>query len=299
MISYWAKVFKTHNIAFNLNNLQEFRDITNFKNNNGQLYATPIPQYDTPKILYGGSKIIHMHNNKKVVFFKSDDSFATIYSLKEYNNETQVDCLVIMIEKNSNRAIINGISALENCKDDANKVYSGSELLEIAISFIKSLKSRYNLKKIKLTDNSHKPCIGGSKRIALSRMYILLHGDTWYGKHGFTPYTKRSGVNLLEEYDINKRINKRTKIKEAVNLKKYFIEFYKNQMKGPNYIHSDYINKYLSYIDANQEQNLGLFLQSFLRDYNKNCVIFSSFCERLFEDINYNDFYSVEFKMAI
>lgn len=298
MISYWAKVFDTHNIKFTQNTLEEFRNISSFENNSNQMYATPIAQYNMSKILYGGDRTTYSYKNRKIAFFKSEDKFSTIYSLKEYNNEEQLDCLVIIIEKNSNRAIINNISAYENCKDSSNKIFSGSELLEIAISFIKSLKPRYNLNKIRLTDNSHKPCITG-KKLVLSRMYILLHGDTWYGKHGFTPYTKKIGVNLLEEYYINTQINKRIKVKNASNLKKYFIDFYKSQVKGPNYIHSEHINKYIKMIESNQEQNLGEFLQLFLKDYTKNCAIFSSFCDKLFNDIGYRDFYSVEFEMSI
>ena len=291
MYKYWQKILNTHNIPITnntINNLidDDFENIDKLMNEN-------------PKAVYnGGGKIIHKFNNEKYMFFKSSDNINTTYSIKELNNEEEMDCILISIEKNTKTAIINNISGYEKCVNDNRKI-NGSDLLNVAISFIKYIKNKYKLKKIRLKDNSLKPC-RGIKKIELSRLYILLYGHTWYGSRGFRPYTKKIGINLLEEYDKNLNINKRTKIKHARNLIKYFKEFYnKNNDNNKIVKWKSVIDENILFINNNPELNLGKYLEKFLKKYDKNCVVFGYFYEKLFVDLGYTDFYTEGFELNI
>jgi hypothetical protein len=291
MYKYWLKILNIHNIPITnnmINNLinDDFENIEEIINEN-------------PKAVYkGGGKILHKYKNEKYVFFKSKDNINTIYSIKELNDEKEMDCILISIEKNTKTAIINNISGYEKCIND-NRQINGSDLLDVSIDFIKFLKNKYDLKKIRLKDNSFKSCKGG-KKIELSRFYILLYGHTWYGSRGFRPYTKKIGINVLAEYDINLNINKRTKIKHAVNLVKYLEEFYnKNTDKDKLIKWKNIIDENILFIKNNPEVNLGKYLEKFLKDYDKNCIIFSSFYEKLFVDLEYADFYTDGFELKL
>lgn len=291
MYKYWQKILNIHNIQITnntINNLidDDFENIDKLMNEN-------------PKAVYsGGSKVIHKYKNEKYIFFKSTDNINTTYSIKELNNEEEMDCILISIEKNTKIAIINNISGYEKCINE-NRKLNGSDLLDVSIDLIKYLKNKYNLKKIRLKDNSLKPC-KGTKKIELSRLYILLYGHTWYGSRGFCPYTKKIGMNLLEEYDINLNINKRTKIKHARNLIKYFEEFYnKNSDKDKIAKWKSIIDENITFIKNNPELNLGKYLEKFLKNYDMNCVIFGSFYEKLFIDLGYTDFYTEGFELEL
>lgn len=287
MYKYWLKILNIHNIKVTndiINNLinDDFENIQEIINEN-------------PKAVYkGGGKVLHKYKNEKYLFFKSKDSINTTYSIKELDDEKEMDCVLISIENPTKTAIINNISGYEKCVNDNRKI-NRSDLLVVSIDFIKFLKNKYGIKKIRLKDNSLKLCKSGNK-IVLSRLYILLYGHTWYGSRGFRPYTKKIGINPLAEYDINLSINKRTKIKHANNLIKYLEEFY-NKNKSINW--KNIINKNIMYIKNNPELNLGKYLEEFLKKYDKNCIIFSFFYERLFMDLEYADFYTDGFELEL
>ena len=77
-----------------------------------------------------------------------------------------------------------------NCEyyNSDNKI-SGSELINIAIEFIKAKKTEYNITMIYLTDYADKLCKGIESQ-KMSIVYTLLNGDTWYGSKGFRPFDK-------------------------------------------------------------------------------------------------------------
>ena len=57
---------------------------------------------------------------------------------------------------------------------------------------LKKYKNKLGINMIILTDNSIKIC--NKKNIILSKMLILLTGDTWYGKYGFKPFILKNYV---------------------------------------------------------------------------------------------------------
>ncbi len=298
-MNYWDTILKLHNIQISnikydgLNNI-DFEYI-----NNSDLSK------EKPLSLYlGGGKIIYTYKNDKYIFFKTKDNINIIYSIKELNNNELMDCVLIIIEKEAGIAHINNISNYDKCINDKKKI-NGSEILDVSIDFIKYVKNKYKIKKIRLKDNSYKICKGGNK-MELSRFYILLYGDTWYGSRGFRPYTKKVGVNMLAEYDTNLNINKRIKIKDAINLIEYFKRFYidykekyEAQLEKNKIDTKKNVLDNIKFIENNPNMNLGKFLRQMLKDYEKNCVIFSSFYKNLFIDLEYFDFYTDSFELNI
>lgn len=86
---------------------------------------------------------------------------------------------------------------------------------------LKKYKDKFGISMITLTDNSIKKC--GEENIILSKMLILLGGDTWYGKYGFRPYdiqVKSMNKKTNKEYEKNKKVIKKITITD-VNIIKY------------------------------------------------------------------------------
>jgi hypothetical protein len=67
----------------------------------------------------------------------------------------------------------------------------GSDILFAAIGLIvEKLKKKHNLKYIRLRDNSEKDCDG--IKIKLSKMSVLLTGDTWHMVFDFLKKSQKS-----------------------------------------------------------------------------------------------------------
>lgn len=289
MYKYWERILLLHNISFNKQDLEDLVQ-------NNELIYNHLRYNLIPKSVYsGGGKIIYNYKNEQIVFFKSVDEYSTIYSIKELNNNEKMDCVLIIIEKDQKQAIIQNLSNYETCFSANKNKLNGSIMLDIAIDFIKSLKSRYSLTKIVLTDNSNKSCKNGNK-IKLSKLYIMTSGHTWYGSRGFVPFDKRNDKNnyneiLLNNYKNNILLFKTLKVK---HVKKIFIN------KLQKYLSSEkIINDSIKTMNNNPDLLFGYFLKYFLRNYSENCSIFSKFYEELFHDLGYNDFYSISFRIYI
>jgi hypothetical protein len=158
---------------------------------------------------------------------------------------------------------------------------------------MKKYKDQLGIKKIVLSDNSIKQCnnLQSSNNIILSKMLILITGDTWYGKYGFRPYDNiknRIDKNLIIKYDNNKKIMDTITIKDA-NILKY-IEITNKE----NII--EYIKKL---VKLHPEYLLRDFVKSFLQKYDKMCKYFALFYEQLFDNIGLYNFHQKYFGLEL
>ena len=281
MYKYWIKILDLHNIPY----VKQY--LTDLFYNQELIYR----QTENHKSNYiGGGKVLYTHNNKKIIFYKTMDEYSIIYSIKEYNLDYKLDCLIIIIEKEQNLAVISGISNYNTCLNYDKTKLNGHNLLDIAINFIKYIALRYDIKSITLTDNSNKPCIKGNK-IKLSKLYIMISGHTWYGSKGFIPFDKRNDKNnynklLLDKYEENLKIFNNTKVSDVYDKFSTYLTYYDE----------DIIIKIMK---KNMNKKFGYFLKYILKDYDNNCYTFSLYYEELFDYIGYNDFYSISFRMNI
>lgn len=228
----------------------------------------------------GGKRLKVTHNETKYYFEKKeDDNIYVLYSRDEFSN----DCVIIIIDKDTNTATINNINAdTPNCiKGDTKK---GTQLLLITVKMLKKYKKDLDINIVVLTDNSYKLC--HNKNIILSKMAILTTGNTWYGNYGFLPaeYTKDYKVKLNKDYvkigKKNKSIMDTIKIKD-IDLLKYFNKlknFNKDQLKAIKHI-----------IDNKGDTLLKDFIKKFLVEFDKTCKYFYYFYIDLFNDIRLKD----------
>ena len=123
-------------------------------------------------------------------------------------NKKHIECIIIFIDSSDRNAIIMNISNEKGCVQEGMIYREGGKILvQIAIKYLKTYKDKFNINRILLTDRSYVLCsnniIDKSKQVIkhnmfLSDLYMLTHGDTWYGKFGFRPFDI---VNNRELYD--------------------------------------------------------------------------------------------------
>lgn len=189
-------------------------------------------------------------------------------------------------------AEIHGIGNHPTCVK-TNTLNVGSTLLKITLKMLKNYKDKLGINKIVLSDNSIKTCgkHPHSYNIILSKMLILLSGDTWYGKYGFRPYdNNKNKINklLTDEYNKNKKIIENITIKDA-NILKY-IEMTRK---------SSLIEDTKILLKNNPTYLLKDFIKNFIKDYDKICKYFALFYEQLFKDIGLYDFHQRYFGLEL
>jgi len=237
--------------------------------------------------LIGGGKTLSVSYDNIVYKFEEseiDDNHFILYS----NEENPLDCVSIIISKKDKLAEIHGISNYDKCLQNSN-TNVGSTLLKLTIKMLKKYKDKFGISMCTLTDNSIKKC--GKKNIILSKMLILLGGDTWYGKYGFRPYdiqVKSMNKRTNKEYEKNKEVIKKITITD-INIIKYI------EMTKKDRLIKDV--KKLLLVEPNML--VTNFLYQFLKDYDKTCKYFSMFYEELFKDLGLTDFYRHSFALVI
>ena len=180
----------------------------------------------------GGTKQYYFkYKNKKYKFTRTKDDTRIIYCLRK--NER--DCILFIIEKDYSYAYLETVANEIGCLIDGIVVSKGgNKLMVIAIGFLKSIKDKYKLKHIMLTDKSHK--IVNKEKLNLQNLLFFTKGKfNFYHKFGFVPCNNVLENNLkLTNYDVIlldklyvklKEINK-DKLIEHINGK--YIDRYKN-----------------------------------------------------------------------
>lgn len=297
------ELLKEHNIK--PNNIM-LRDISNFS-----IYMRENYFLDKSNIIQkGGDKIIY-NNNMQIAFYVTKDERGKIYTLHMNNQEENLasrafarrgllECLMFTLSKNM--AEINIINNDQNCKSmDDLYTMSGKALLKIALTFIKSVKDKYNIKRIILNDTSKKKC--NNKTINLPIFYSLMYGHTWYGKYGFRPYDithESPDKKMIDVYNKNVKIMDSITLKEIPSLSKYFIEFFKKQNNRlQNKVNDKDIINILDTIKKSPNTKLCDFMKSIFKYYDKTCELIYHFYMDLYIDIGCYNFTNQFFYLDI
>lgn len=267
-----TKLFEIHNIKCNNDTINSIQDWNNYIKNKYILNNSYIIQH--------GSGHAYYNYNMKIKFYVTKDSSGTTISLHNENDEEKHICLMINVSKElGGNAEINSISNEGNCVSD-NGIFklNGTQLLNIAIDFIKQIKDKYDVKRIVLKDNSRKLC--GKHNLWLPILHTLLYGNTWYGKYGFRPVSNKSDkVNIMDIYNNNKKIYRTAKVKDIKNLKKYIDEYFKIKVDKEEYVKiMDIYNRY-------ETVHVFDFMRTLL-DF-KHCEFISYIYEKVFDDLGY------------
>lgn len=223
------------------------------------------------------TKLKLTYNDAEYIYEESmNKNYYILYSKDE------IDCIVVVIDKDKKIAEINSIGSYTSCLDDVN-INVHSTLLKITFNMLKKYKDKFNINKILLTDNSLKKC--HNKNIILSIMLILLTGDTWYGKYGFRPSTQR----LIKKYENNKKIMNTITLKD-VDLIKYLLM---------TKLDEKVIESSKKFIEKHSSMLLKDYLSKFIKEYDNTCIYFYDFYEELFDDLRLYNFYKNTFELTI
>ena len=233
-------------------------------------------------------KIDISYNNINYIFnILHDDDFAEyhLYRKSRGNEEVIEDCLLIQVNKKENMCHIQSINYDKSCMPQLKMNNNGSTLLKIALKLINTIKDRYKINKIQLTDNSKKNCNGWEIRLGL--MLTLLTGTTWYGKYGFYPKNKEYNKYFIK----NKKIMDKTLLSDIPELKEMIIKAHKK-----NKSKLDLEKTLKNYNKALEDKALlKYYLQYFLSNYDKSCDLFYYFYDKLYEELKIKDMYGESF----
>jgi hypothetical protein len=108
------------------------------------------------------------YHNEKIKFDKVvDDNLTTLFLSTIDGNS---NCILILIYKDDNNAILQGIS---NDECFTTPLFNNvKHLMTIAIKFLKKYKNKFNIKYVELTDNSYISC-DKKTRISLADLSLL------------------------------------------------------------------------------------------------------------------------------
>lgn len=234
-------------------------------------------------IQYGGirsTKLIKQYNGYKFRIEIDEYTDVIIIHILSHKTVSPDMCGIIEIDKKTGLTILQNMSNYKECTipDLINK--GGTVILNFILGFLKENKKTLGVKRIILKDNSMKTCNNCPDNIHLGDMYMLLYGNTWYGKYGFKPYNPQKNIpdiTLLEEYLNNQKIINKIKVRD-VNLLTYINDAIKKyQIKNYNF------HNIFKCIDDWQNKSLSKVLKILLIDYDNNCCVFNYMIRQIYK----------------
>jgi hypothetical protein len=285
-MNYWDTVLDLHKIDYNNDNILFLST-----NINTRLF---IKVHQKEKYQSGGTKF--KYNDYDVTLNSTEDKLNIIYSL----NSNNADCLLIVLDKClKDVAVITGISADYGCYDDNKKKMKGSDLLELAISFIEKRKkfktkegSILEIKKIQLKDNSLVSCKG--EKIPLSNLYTLVNGFTWYMSRGFMPIgsdDKETGKAINSMFN-NKKIIDKITIEDSK-----IYDFIMSITQTP--ANKDQITYLITLINKNKHKLLKYLFSEIKDNFKKYCEIIKDLATIFYLKIGLLSFHQYTFILKI
>jgi hypothetical protein len=294
----------------------------NFADNIKQILDDYIPQEGGSKIppkfdLSKGKPILMetkvkkvdiTYNNLNYSFEMTYDDDLVNYHLYRDSKEDEKsikECILVQVNKKKKTCNIQSITYDKSCIPRLEMNNKGSTLLKIALKLINTIKDRYKIERIELTDNSKKTCNGwklsvdNSKRknqssndsfkkeIRLGIMSTLLFGTTWYGKYGFYPKDKE----YKEYFDENKKTMEKTMLADIPQLKELIIKAHKKSESKLDL--QSILRSYDKALD--KKASLQSFLNWFFKEYDNRCIIFYYFYRELYRELKLTDMYGETF----
>ena len=255
--------------------------------------------YFNDDYLVGGSEpdgidgIIFKYKGVNFTFYKTSDKYSINLSIFQGDDdEKSMNCSVIMIDKIEKSADISGISYDPKCfsgpqVNSFGPEPSGKLLLKVTLAFIEKIKNHYDIKYIKLKDNSRKSCITNGNGVPFDTYLMFVSGNTWYGKYGFVPFDqgkKKTDKNKLKDYTKNQKIVKSTKVKNT-NIAKYIKKAIKKLKRKVSDEDVDRL------VEKNKDKSIMDFMQIMSKNYDEFCGIFYYIYKDLMYDLRIYDFH--------
>ena len=286
-----------------------------FSKNNNLIGGIP-PEYDKRPYVSKIDKIaekLSLKFTKTIVYnnFRIDiliyenlkkDLFIKILNPKEQ------DCVLILIEKSSKQALIENISNSEGCIQNALIYKDGGKILfRIILKYLSANKDKFKINRITLSDKSLVRCSSESHethskkkvnlQLQLADLYMLTHGDTWYGKFGFLPYdapNNKIDTDGVQDYNESKEKMNKLQIKDYPNLYKLIIETYK-RLKVYHFNEE----KLKKFFKENSESLVKDVLRKLFRNKFPFCYIYNEIKRDIRRDLNIQSLYDRAYYLDI
>lgn len=273
-----------------------------------------IEKKEVDKLLYVDT-VTYRNLKFKFLVYQNINKHITI----KITNKKHIECIIIFIDSSDRNAIIMNISNEEGCIKEGMIYREGCELsidnskrknlslinsfggkllVQIAIKYLKTYKEKFNINRILLTDRSYVLCTNNMKdkskqsikrNMILSDLYMLKHGDTWYGKFGFLPFDIVNNRPLRDdiiEYNRSKNIINNTKLKDYIKLYKLIIDTDKSL--NINYFRENDLKLFMK---DNQNTLIKDILKILFKKYYPFCIIFEHIKRTIMNDLNIKSFY--------
>jgi hypothetical protein len=187
------------------------------------------------------------------------------------------NCIIIIIDKDTNTAYIEGITnnKYNNCFDTP-VLNNGKVIMEITIKMLKKYQDKLNIKTINLRDNSFIQC-SDKVKIWLANLSFLQYNDTFYGRFGFIPIEEDIYIKYLENKEILK-----SKFVKSIDLTN-IIEQNKNNIDDR--LKAKMIHNY----ERHKNDNIVEWFNNFSKKYMKaDCVFFNYLIDYIYKELKLN-----------
>lgn len=179
-------------------------------------------------------------------------------------------CIVIEIDKLKGVAHIESLQFSDECFAKNATEKSRSMLLRACLKLLNTVKDKYKLKYVWLMDTSEKYCNKVNNYINLDSFYMLLYGNSWYGKYGFEPFKKDREINdeiRKSKYKENQKIVKETSI-ENTKIEDILINAIKKNKLKFN------IEKVRNTIQKHKKMTINKFFKTLMKKFDNMCELF-------------------------
>ncbi len=169
----------------------------------------------------------------------------------------------------------------------------GTHLLLLAIKFAKKIKKeKYpNINRLILTDNSKLHCADNKNKVVVfSDLRQIISGDTFYGKHGFTPINDIDKIN----YNKNKKILSKLLIKDF-DFNKYIMKFLKDNKD----INPKSMEAILKFINKNQNMKIGEFINILSENFDNNCNFIDFIINKIYKHNNLKSMFNIKYVLCV
>jgi len=252
-----------------------------------------IEKKEIDKLLYIDT-LTYKNIDFKFLVYQNKKKHITI----KITNKKHIACIIIHINLSDKNALIMNISNEEGCIQEGMIYKEGGKILvQIAIKYLKTYKDKFNINRILLSDRSFVRCTNNisdkSKQIKrnmiLSDLYMLTHGDTWYGKFGFKPYdiiNNEPSRDGIIEYNKSKHEINNTKLKDYQKLYKLIIDT--DKLLNINYFKE---NELKTFMKDNQNTLIKDILKILFNKKFPFCIIFEHIKRTIMNDLNIKSFH--------
>jgi len=182
-------------------------------------------------------------------------------------------CIAIEIDKINGIAHIESLQFSEKCFVKCATEKNGSILLKACLKLLNTIKDEYKLRYVWLQDSSEKYCAKVKSYIHLDSFYMLLHGDTWYGKYGFVPFKiSKNGKAIVDSIERSKYKENQKIVRETLIEDTQIGEILINTIKKHKLKLS--VHKLKNILEKNGKITINQFFKNLMKEFDNTCELF-------------------------